>query len=139
ILSTDMLDQRPMRDIARRNLESINAKLVEKVGTFFIERRGQEFDADPFCFFMQRAKRLVGQFQLLEQLLTVSLIVRMAQLCGTCGRQPNGAKRLKLDCIGSCPLRSSNKSQSPFLVSSMIQTGFRNDVNTIRICGQQTV
>ena len=37
VFAADMLEQRPMSNVTRCDLECIHAKLIEKVGAFFIK------------------------------------------------------------------------------------------------------
>src|SRR5882762_10350306 len=55
-LAADMLDQWPVSNVTRCDLESTHAKLIEKVGAFFIKRCGQKLDAYPLRFLMQNAE-----------------------------------------------------------------------------------
>src|SRR5881275_1578070 len=48
---------------------------IEFLSTPFDEESGQELNSNPFGFLVQRPERIEGQFELLEQLLQVRLIL----------------------------------------------------------------
>ena len=71
----DVLNKRPMCYVTGSDLECIYPQLIEEIGALFIEGSGQELNSNPFSFLVQRPERIEGQFELLEQLLQVRLIL----------------------------------------------------------------
>ena len=128
-----MFDQRPVRDIAGRDLESIHSQIVEKVGTFFVERGRQKLDSKPVGFFVQRFEGVVRQLKLLEEFLKVRLVFRVRQSRRTRRSQAVRLERLEFDCICSRPLRGADECQGPLLISTMVEACFRNHINALGI------
>src|SRR5205823_14052112 len=62
---SDVLNQRPMRNVSGSDLECIHAELIEEVGALFVKGCGQELYSYPNGFLMQCPECVEGQLELL--------------------------------------------------------------------------